>query len=298
MKGRLYLVPVPIGSGLPDVELSAGVLAVIRSVRDFVVENERTARRLLSRTLDAEAMAAVSLAELNEHTPPEDLEPLLEPLLAGRDCAILSEAGSPCIADPGAGLVQLAHRADITVCPLPGPVSLMLALMASGLGGQHFSFAGYLPVEESARRQALQDMEKHSAQTGCTWLFIETPYRNDAMIRTALASLRNGTQFCVAAGLQSAEQRIVSQSIARWQRQPYLPGKVPAVFVLSAGDGSTAGPDKAAGGGSFRPTDRPSSAPGSQRPSRPVRPDSQAKRPAPRGQHPPKRPAKPKKRGS
>ncbi|MBU0954380.1 MAG: SAM-dependent methyltransferase [Spirochaetes bacterium] len=238
--GSLYLIPVPISPSLPQQELAPIVLQTIMPIRDFIVENQRTALRFLSRILDSQAMADTQLQELSEHTNPADIPALLAPMLAGRDAAIISEAGSPCIADPGALLVLAAHRKGISVHPLPGPVSMMLALMASGFGGQNFSFQGYLPVDSAQRRQALKDLERQSARNGSTIIFIETPYRNSVLIDTAIDCLQASTLFCVAAGLLSQEERVLSTSIRSWQQESWRPGKIPAVFLLLAAGGSNA----------------------------------------------------------
>jgi len=154
MSGILYLVPVPIGDGSPADELAPRVVRIVAGIRDFVVENERSARRFLSRIMPQEALDASSFGILDEHTRPEELSGLLGPLLAGRDAAIISEAGSPCVADPGAALVAAAARAGIRSVPLPGPSAILMAIMASGLGGQRFSFRGYLPPDPAGREAA------------------------------------------------------------------------------------------------------------------------------------------------
>lgn len=252
MTGALFLVPVPIGNGLPVSELAPLVVESIKPIRDFVVENRRSALRVLSRILDPAALQETRLLELSEHTPDSDIPDLLLSLHAGRDTALLSEAGSPCIADPGARLVQAAHAAGIKVHPLPGPVSMMLALMASGFNGQNFSFCGYLPVEAAERRQTLQCLEARSAANNESCIFIETPYRNDALIKTALDCLRPDTRLCVAAGISGPEESIVSKSVVEWRRLDWLPGKIPAVFVMAAAGGAVPkgpAPVKAAGRG-------------------------------------------------
>ena len=168
MSGTLYLIPVPIGDGDPMDELAPRVIRAITGLRHFVVENERSARRFLSRVMVGQDLDASSFSTLDEHTRPEEVAPLLAPLRAGHDLGILSEAGSPCIADPGATLVDVAIREGITVVPLPGPSSILLALMASGLGGQRFSFSGYLPQDKEGRERALRFLEARSAREGST----------------------------------------------------------------------------------------------------------------------------------
>lgn len=232
--GTLYLIPVPIGDGDPCQELAPRVIAIIRSLADFVVENDRSARRVLARVLDQQALDAARFFRLDEHTQPAEIPALLEPMLAGRDAGIVSEAGSPCVADPGAALVEAAWNAGITVVPLPGPSALLMAVMASGLGGQRFSFNGYLPAEPAGREAALRELEARSARDGSTQLFIETPYRNDAMIQSAARTLRPQTLLCAASGLSSADEKILRMEAGRWKAAPVHIGKVPTVFLLLA----------------------------------------------------------------
>lgn len=235
--GTLYLIPVPIGDGDPRRELAPRVLEAIGGLRHFVVENERSARRFLSRVMEGPDLDASTFSVLDEHTRAEEVSALLEPLLAGSDAGLLSEAGSPCVADPGAVLVEAAHGRGIRSVPLPGPSSLLLALMASGLGGQRFSFSGYLPPDREGRAAALRRLETRSAREGSTEIFIETPYRNAAMVEGARASLRPDTVFCAAQGLSTPEERVIRLPVSGWRGVEPL-AKVPTVFLLSAtGDG-------------------------------------------------------------
>ncbi|HPE88753.1 MAG TPA: SAM-dependent methyltransferase [Spirochaetia bacterium] len=234
MSGALYLVPVPIGDGDPMDELAPRIPRIVAGIRDFVVENERSARRFLCRVMPQEALDASSFGVLDEHTRPEDVRALLAPLLAGRDAAILSEAGSPCVADPGAALVAEAAAAGIRVVPLPGPSSILMAVMASGLGGQRFAFSGYLPPDQAGREAALRGLEADSRRHGSTQAFIETPYRNDAVAASAAAVLAPDTVFCAAVGLSTPEERVVRMTAADWRARPERIGKTPTVFLLSA----------------------------------------------------------------
>lgn len=241
MNGSLYLVPVPIGDGDPADELAPRVLRIAAGIRDFVVENERSARRFLCRVMAQDALDASRFGVLDEHTRPEEVRALLAPLLAGRDVAILSEAGSPCVADPGAALVAEAAEAGIRVVPLPGPSSILMAVMASGLGGQRFAFAGYLPPDQAGREAALRALEADSRRQGSTQAFIETPYRNDAMVASAACALAPDTVFCAAIGLSTPEERIVRMTAAAWKAGPVHIGKKPTVFLLKAADGNRGG---------------------------------------------------------
>ncbi len=234
MNGILYLVPVPIGDGDPRDELAPRVVRIVNDIRDFIVENERSARRVLSRMMPQAALDASTLSILDEHTKPEALAGLLAPLLAGRNAAIVSEAGSPCVADPGAALVAAASRAGIRSIPLPGPSAILMAIMATGLGGQRFTFRGYLPPDTAGRENALRELELRSAQEGSTQAYIETPYRNDSMAQSAAKVLRSDTLFCAAIGLSSPQERIVRMEAAAWRKVTPAIGKIPTVFLLLA----------------------------------------------------------------
>lgn len=231
--GRLFLLPAPIGDGNPLETLSPEVVEVVRSLRHFVVESEHSAVRLLSRILTPEALRETVLTTLNEHTDPKSIPGLLEPALGGRDLGILSEAGCPCVADPGADLVAEAHRLGIRVLPLPGPSSILQALMASGFSGQRFEFLGYLPPRGEDRRSALKRLEREASRDGSTRIFIETPYRNQALLSDALAVLEPDTRFCVAMSLGGPSERVRSMEIRRWRSEEPRLEKQPAVFLLA-----------------------------------------------------------------
>lgn len=237
MNPVLYLVPVPIGDGVSAVELAPRIVQVVSSLRDFVVENEKTARRFMASIVPQDVIDRASFEILDEHTRPETLDSLLAPLRAGRSMAILSEAGSPCIADPGTNLVAAAARNGFASVPLPGPSSILMALMASGLGGQRFAFHGYLPPDQGGREAALRQLERRSAADGAAQLFIETPYRNDAIVTSAIQVLASETMFCAATGLSSSVERILVQPIGWWKENPVHIGKIPTVFVMAAATG-------------------------------------------------------------
>jgi 16S rRNA (cytidine1402-2'-O)-methyltransferase len=233
-KGKLYLIPNTLDPDVGAVEavLPALAIAKARELSRFVVEGERAAWRLLARIKEREALAAVTMELLNEHSSPADLPRLLAPLLAGEDLGLLSEAGLPCIADPGAALVAAAHAAGIRVVPLVGPSSLLLALGASGLDGQRFSFLGYLPQEGAQRRAALAAMDRGVRADGATRLFIETPYRNDRLLADCLEALSPDTMLCVAADLTLPSETLRSAPVAEWRKAASTIGKRPAVFLV------------------------------------------------------------------
>jgi 16S rRNA (cytidine1402-2'-O)-methyltransferase len=224
----LYAIPTPLG-GAPADALPAPALRTVQSLRDFVVENAKSARAFL-----AAVGMPCAIRELNITPLEHDLAALLKPLQAGRSLGLLSEAGCPAIADPGAALVEAAHHAGFRVVPLVGPSSITLALMASGLEGQRFAFCGYLPREKSDRDQRIRALEKRSRSERETEIFIETPYRNEALLDSLLETCSPSTALCVAADLTLAGETIVTKSIARWRAEKKPIGRRPAVFLLLA----------------------------------------------------------------
>jgi 16S rRNA (cytidine1402-2'-O)-methyltransferase len=232
MSSKLYLIPTPLGEGNPADVLPAPVLALLPTLDRFVVEEVRTARRFLSQAGLKGHIEGLTFRELNEHTAPAEVESLLELFEGDHSVGLLSEAGLPAVADPGAQLVALCHRHGIEVVPLVGPSSLMLALMASGLNGQSFAFAGYIPAKTDERRAALRALEKRSAAAHQTQILIETPYRNDALFSDMLQCLSGNTQLCVAANLTCPDQFICTRRISAWKARPVTIGKRPCVFLI------------------------------------------------------------------
>ena len=230
--GKLYLIPTPLGEGAPAEVLPASVLARIPLLRRFVVEQVRSARRFLSAAGLKGQIGELEFRELNEHTVPAEVEGFLPLFADGQDVGLLSEAGLPAVADPGALLVALCHRHGIEVVPLVGPSSLMLALMASGLNGQSFAFVGYIPAKTEERRTALRTLEKRSAAARQTQILIETPYRNDALFADMLQCLNGNTFLCVAANLTCPDQYICTRRVAEWKSHPVTIGKRPCVFLI------------------------------------------------------------------
>lgn len=233
--GILYLIPVTLGDDFPERVLPAQVISIARTLDTFVVENEKSARRFLGAIKTDKPVRELTLLTLNEHSSDKDLPTLLAPLLAGKSVGLMSEAGCPGIADPGAKLIALAHRHRIQVRPLVGPSSILLGLIASGLDGQRFSFLGYLPADKSARIQKLKEIEKRSGQANETQIFIETPYRNQHMFEDILANCQPNTRLCVASNLTLESEVVRTQSIAEWKKSaaPEL-HKQPTVFLLLA----------------------------------------------------------------
>lgn len=233
-KGKLYLIPTPLGDNEPAEVLPAGVIERACSLRVFVVEEIRTARRFLSRYGLRGHIAELEFHELNEHSSAADVEALGSLFDRGEDVGLLSEAGLPAVADPGAELVALCHRRGVEVVPLVGPSSLMLALMASGLNGQSFAFCGYVPAKPEERRNALRALEKQSAAARRSQIIIETPYRNDALLADMLQTLSPRTRICVAADITLHTQFIRTDSVAGWRSHVPAIGKRPCVFIILA----------------------------------------------------------------
>ena len=234
MNGKLYLIPTPLGDLTPASVLPAPVLERTQGLRRFFVEELRTARRFLSAAGLKGRIEELELYELNEHTTREQIE-AYGALLGEQDAGLISEAGLPAVADPGAQLVELAHRRGVEVVPLVGPSSLMLALMASGLNGQCFAFTGYLPVKMPARRDAIQQLERTSAKLSQSEIIIETPYRNDALLADLCAACRPSTRLCVAAELTCPGEFIRTQTVEAWAKalkKGFAIGKRPCVFIL------------------------------------------------------------------
>ncbi|MBO4764916.1 MAG: SAM-dependent methyltransferase [Bacteroidales bacterium] len=234
MYGQLFLIPTPLGGDDLRYVLPDAVFSTVARLDTFVVEEVRTARRFLSAAGLKGRIDTLQLYELNEHSTPQDAERYLQLLLDGRDVGLLSEAGLPAVADPGAALVKLAQEHDIEVVPLVGPSSLMMALMSSGMNGQNFAFNGYLPVKPQQRKESLRKLEKLSAQTGQTQIIIETPYRNDAMLADMLEVLKPATRICIAADITMPTQFIRTKTAAQWKKAPAAIGKRPCVFIISA----------------------------------------------------------------
>jgi 16S rRNA (cytidine1402-2'-O)-methyltransferase len=224
----LYAIPTALGGAAVDA-LPAPALAVVRSLSDFVVENAKSARAFLK-----EAGLAPRELRIHELAAHDEMQALLQPLREGRSMGLLSEAGCPAIADPGAALVEAAHQESFRVVPLVGPSSIVLALMASGLEGQRFAFCGYLPREPELRSRKIRELETRSRRESETVIFIETPYRSDALLGALIESCSEKTRLCVAVDLTLPGESIRTKTIAQWRRAPETIGKRPAVFLIQS----------------------------------------------------------------
>ncbi len=233
--GILFLVPTPLGEDTL-AGISPELLETVFALDYFIVERGKTARRFLKAIQFPRPLQSLVFEELNEHTPNAALEGLLAPVLAGRDAGLMSEAGCPAVADPGGPLVLLAHRMGIEVRPLVGPSSILLALMGSGLNGQRFCFHGYLTAKKTDLGRQIRLLEAQSAKERQTQIFIETPYRSQAMLEMLIRTLSPGTLLSVSAGLTLPSQYIRTQTVATWKTLHPLPdlNKQPAVFLILA----------------------------------------------------------------
>jgi 16S rRNA (cytidine1402-2'-O)-methyltransferase len=222
----LYAIPTPLGATAVET-LASSSLEIVRSLRDFAVENAKSARAFL-----AQVGMPVAIRELRIIEMKEQAEALLQPLREGRPMGLLSEAGCPAIADPGAALVEAAHREGFRVVPLVGPSAIVLALMASGLEGQRFAFCGYLPREAPERSRRIRELEARSRKEKETEIFIETPYRSDALLGALLEACSPRTRLCVAVDLTLPTESIATRAVADWRKAKAAIGRRPAVFLL------------------------------------------------------------------
>ena len=234
MPGMLYLIPSTLGAAASIETIPAATLAVLHRLEHLIVESPKQARRFLGAAGIRLSERSIDFKTLDEHTADAALPDLLAPILKGIDVGLLSDAGCPGIADPGAKLVRLAHASMIAVAPLVGPSSITLALMGSGLNGQRFAFHGYLPVEPRARAHALQALQKQAKANDQTQIVIETPYRNNKLLAAILATCDPMSLLCIAVDLTLPSQSIRTRTVAEWQHDCPNLDRRPAVFLLGA----------------------------------------------------------------
>jgi 16S rRNA (cytidine1402-2'-O)-methyltransferase len=230
----LYLVPVPLGKRKENLSLPQHTIDVVHGLNQFVVENIRSAQSFLQWIGHPMKPYELEYRVLTKKTPDEEIFSFLK-LLHNGDTGLMSEAGAPAIADPGAKLVRMAHDAGHKVVPLTGPSSIFLALMASGMGGQHFTFHGYLPVDEHKRKVTLKQLESDSKKTDFTQIFMEAPFRNNQMLASIIETLKPETKVCAAINLTMPDEEIISMPVYKWKQKklPDLSGR-PAIFLISA----------------------------------------------------------------
>ena len=232
MKPTLYLIPTPISSGSPDLVLSPHVSKIVDQLEFFIVEDIRTARRFIRKILPGKNIDELTFFILNKHTGDHELESFIDPLKEGKPVGLMSEAGLPAVADPGARIISLVHKMQFRVSSLSGPSSIFLALNASGLNGQNFAFRGYLPVKQRERIREIKKLEEYVYRDNQTQIFMETPYRNEALVQDILSTCRPETKLTIAADLTGERELIATKPVAKWKGR--LPGlhKIPAVFLL------------------------------------------------------------------
>ncbi len=232
-KAKLYLIPVPLGdNGTIPMVLPGGVLETVRLLKHFIVEKKRTARRFISAVHHPLNIDSLHFYELDKHNPDQNIKALMEPLFSGYSMGLMSEAGTPAVADPGSKVVETAHNHDIEVVPLTGPNSILLALSASGLNGQGFVFHGYLPVKQAERNRKLIEIEKEAKRKYQTQIFIETPYRNMQLLESILNLCRPQTKLCIACDITLPDQQIATKTVAEWKKETVNLHKRPTVFLL------------------------------------------------------------------
>jgi 16S rRNA (cytidine1402-2'-O)-methyltransferase len=231
-KGTLYLIPSLLGESPADTVFPPANIEIISHIRYFIVEEIRTARRFLKKVCPEIEPDRLTFTLYNEHTDSTELSSFLEPLLRGEDACILSEAGTPCVADPGSLVVRLAHESGIRVVPLTGPSSILLALMASGFNGQQFVFHGYLPIDKQDRKKRIREIEQDIIKKNQTQVFIETPYRNLQLFQAITETCQESTLLCVATSLTTVEESIITLTIKEWKKRKPELHKRPTVFLL------------------------------------------------------------------
>jgi 16S rRNA (cytidine1402-2'-O)-methyltransferase len=235
MKGKIFLIPTTLGSTDSLIGLPPEIQTSVQSLSCFIVENIRTARRFIKKLVPDKIIDEITFFELNQHSNPVDYSEYISPALSGTDIGIISEAGNPGIADPGAEIVKLAHQNDIQVIPLVGPSSILLALISSGLNGQNFAFNGYLPVERSERIKKIQSLENRSKSEQQSQIFMETPYRNMKILEDILNACKHSTLLCIAADITLPSEFIKTKSIADWKKKIPQIDKRPCIFIIHSG---------------------------------------------------------------
>ena len=230
--GSLYLIPTTLGENEPLEVLPLSVKQIIEKTNHYIVENEKSARRFIKKITPRKSQPNLELVKLDKFTSELEVQKYLDPCLEGKHVGLLSEAGVPAVADPGAVIVKLAHQKGIRVVPLVGPSSIILALMASGMNGQNFAFNGYLPIDKSERKREIKRLEKLSSEKDQSQIFIETPYRNEKMMQDLMQTLHPSTLLCVAADITLATEFIKTMTVQEWKQTSVDLHKRPAIFII------------------------------------------------------------------
>ncbi len=230
--GKLYLIPTTLGDNAPLEVLPISVKKIIELVDYYIVENEKTARRFIKKISSGKSQPNLKINLINKYTEQSELPSFLSPCLEGKSVGLMSEAGCPGIADPGADIVKIAHEMDIKVVPLVGPSSILMALMSSGMNGQNFAFNGYLPIDKNDRKSVLRDLERHSFERNQSQLFIETPYRNNKLLEDAFVSLHPNTRLCIACDISLPTEFIKTKMVREWKKNSVDLHKRPTLFII------------------------------------------------------------------
>ncbi len=228
-QGKLFLIPTYLSSTNEASFISPMVTEVLKNIRHYLVENVRTARRFISSLKAGITLEELAFYTLDKRSTGNQIHDLFEPIRRGKDMAVISEAGVPCLADPGNLAVGFAHRTHVQVIPMPGSSSIQMALIASGFNGQKFTFHGYLPIEKQSRQQKIRELEKYS-QSGYTQLFMETPYRNQQLMKDILTTCHLDTFMSIASDISGNQEKIRTQTISKWQKTNIQIHKIPTVF--------------------------------------------------------------------
>ena len=231
-KGNLYLIPCTLGENSPLEVLPLLVKKAVENIDYYIVEHEKSARRFIKAVASKKSQSSLHIEEINKFTKPQDIPQMLEPCLKGLDVGVISDAGCPGIADPGAAVVAQAHKNGIKVVPLVGPSSILLAMMASGFNGQNFAFNGYLPIDKAERKAKIKQLEKRSIQDNQSQLFIETPYRNNQMLESLTTALQKNTDICVACDITLSTEYIRTAPAKDWKRIKVDLHKRPTMFII------------------------------------------------------------------
>ena len=232
MPGKIYLIPVFLYDADFSLYLPEGIKNILQNTSILLTENAKSTRAFLKNIGIKPPYDQYSFVQLNKNTSRDDLWSVMEEIFMGKDAAMISEAGMPAVADPGAVLTKLAHEQGISIVPIPGPSSIIQALAASGLNGQQFTFHGYLPVQEKEKTRNIKILEKEATRSGYTQIFMETPYRNKQLLKSLLKCLRNDTILCMAAALNSKNENIISVPVSDWKQGIEAPHKLPAVWLI------------------------------------------------------------------
>ncbi len=230
--GKLYLIPTTLGENAVEEVLPQPVIRIIDILDDYIVENEKTARKFIKNCNPEKVQAALNLFALNKHTEATEHLSMIAPLLAGKNMGLMSEAGCPGVADPGAVIVKLAHQHNIQVVPLVGPSSILLAIMASGMNGQSFAFNGYLPIDAHEKKAAIKNFERIALENNQSQSFIETPYRNNKLVEDLLQILSPKTLLCIACDITLPTEFIKTKTVNEWKKQKVDLHKRPSIFII------------------------------------------------------------------